>query len=1134
MVTLFLESVLAKLKSYRPYADLLHATGYDEYPYTLYGPKGSFLAVMLAGLQRQRNRTLLCVVPGEKEAETLVRDCTAFGCRALHFPWWQAAPYSEQPTHSNIAARRMAVLKELLTDGKGIVCVSVRGLMSRLPPAEHTAKSIITLTPGESFDPQKIEQTLEEWGYLRVPKVSSPGEFALRGEVLDLGLPGSDGEALRVVFEFDEIEEIRSFDILSQSSIESLKVAHIFPATEFLWTDREIEAVESFLTERSYAGSSDEELLERLMTTRSSSFEEIYYPLGFDRQTSLIDYLPRDSISLFISDKRLENAADGVVKEFEELYRRSSRERKHSFPPPERLLIPYEDLFNSAERRIVLNSLKEPGPGNDTPEIVCQDPRSFFGNITYLKEELTQYEASGYETVIFAETDTQADRIRQLLKEYAVTVMAANISQGFVLPAVSVLAIQENEIFGRRKRIPASVKKARSQAIDTFVELSPGDYVVHINYGIGRFKGIERIRAAGTERDYIQLEYAGEEMVFIPIEQVNLVQRYIGQEGRPPGLDTLGGKSWEKRKNRVRKSVEDLADMLIALYAKRRSAVGYAFGEDTDWQIEFEAAFPYEETEDQLSCIQDVKRDMELSRPMDRLICGDVGYGKTEIAMRAAFKAVMAGKQVALLAPTTILTEQHFESFRERFENYPVTIRMISRFVSRKEQRAALEALVKGEVDILIGTHRILQKDVIFKNLGLIIVDEEQRFGVKDKERMKQLKHTVDAMALSATPIPRTLHMSLLKIRDMSLLTTPPHNRQSVDTYIREFDEEIIASSIRREIERGGQVFYLHNRVESLTEVRLFLQRVVPEAMVETAHGQMSSAELEEVMHRFIHGAFQVLVATTIIENGIDIPNVNTIIIDRADVYGISQLYQLRGRVGRSERKAYAYLLYPADRALSEIAMKRLRILSDYSALGAGFKIAMKDMEVRGAGNLLGRQQSGEIVSVGFDMYLRLLDEAVSARSEEGDERPEEIFLELDYSGYIPDNYITEPVEKMEVYKKIAAVDSDEELERIHAELHDRFGPLPEAVASLLSLAEVRIVCRKLRISNLSERGGKVRVEFGKVSLIPVDKVLHLMQTSGGKVKPDPKNPNVLLLETSSIGLKEKSEFLRERLSTLL
>jgi transcription-repair coupling factor (superfamily II helicase) len=520
----------------------------------------------------------------------------------------------------------------------------------------------------------------------------------------------------------------------------------------------------------------------------------------------------------------------------------------------------------------------------------------------------------------------------------------------------------------------------------------------------------------------------------------------------------LGGKSWEKRKSKVQQNVEDLADRLVTLYSRRKTAQGFAFPADTEWQLDFEAAFPYEETEDQLRCIDEVKQDMEHPAPMDRLICGDVGYGKTEVAMRAAFKAVTAGKQVAFLAPTTILAEQHYENFVERLERFPVETAMLSRFVPKQEQRRVLDGVKEGKIDIVIGTHRLLQRDLHFKDLGLLVVDEEQRFGVKDKERLKELKASVDALSMTATPIPRTLHMSLLRIRDMSVLNTPPHNRRPIETYIEEFNEERVAEAIRKEIARGGQVYYLHNRVETLEQVERFLRNLLPEVLIESAHGKMSSSELEDLMHRFIHGGTQVLVSTTIIENGIDIPNVNTIIIDRADMYGISQLYQLRGRVGRSERLAYAYLFYPEGRALTELAMKRLQIVSDYTELGSGFKIALKDLEVRGAGNLLGREQSGDILSVGFDMYLQLLDEAIQRREEDTSEEPPEVYMELDYTGYVPDSYISEPEEKMEVYKKIAAVHTEEELGSVQSELEDRFGPLPDELYSLLSLAEIRIM----------------------------------------------------------------------------
>jgi transcription-repair coupling factor (superfamily II helicase) len=877
----------------------------------------------------------------------------------------------------------------------------------------------------------------------------------------------------------------------------------------------------------------DREVYEHLREMGSCGDEMYLFPATLEGSGSLADYLDDMAIQFFLYPEKLENGSELLFKEYGELYREARTKRRPALKS-ERILYAFSELKEEHHRTVSVQALRDPQA--ERFRFQYEGPRSFFGNIEYFKEELGNLLENGYDITVCAESQSQATRIEHILQDVDVDVIEARISGGFTLPELKLMLIRESEIFGRRKQRPASVKKAQSTAIDTFVELNPGDHVVHVNYGIGKFLGIDRIKAAGTERDYIQIEYANEEMVFIPIEQVNMIQRYIGQEGRPPRLDVLGGKSWQKRKERVKKSVEDLAERLVALYARRKSAKGTVYPPDSDWQVEFEAEFPYEETEDQLRAIEDVKADMEKQEPMDRLICGDVGYGKTEVAMRAAFKAVTSGKQVVFLAPTTILAEQHYENFSDRFSRYPVEIEMISRFVQRKKQRDVLERTAEGQVDVLIGTHRVLQKDVRFKSLGLLVVDEEQRFGVKDKERLKELKTSVDALSLSATPIPRTLHMSLLKIRDMSLITTPPMDRRPIETFVREYDEELVASAIRREVARGGQVFYLHNRVETLEHVRGFIERLVPEVFVETAHGQMSSSELEEIMHRFIHGGFQVLVATTIIENGIDIPNVNTMVIDRADMYGISQLYQLRGRVGRSDRTAYAYLLYPEQQALSEIAMKRLRIISDYTELGSGFKVAMKDLEVRGAGNLLGRQQHGEILSVGFDMYLRLLDEAVAEQSSGGEEREEapEVFLDLDYSGYIPDEYIRDSTEKMEIYKMIASIFDEQDLERVVTELTDRFGPLPDEVSSLLSIAELRIICAKLHITRLKERKGKVHIEFGKVSLISTDKVLRLIRESGGSVKLDPDNPNVLLMNTEAIALKDKSEFIREKLQSLL
>ena len=578
-----------------------------------------------------------------------------------------------------------------------------------------------------------------------------------------------------------------------------------------------------------------------------------------------------------------------------------------------------------------------------------------------------------------------------------------------------------------------------------------------------------------------------------------------------------------------------MAGRLIDLYAKRKSSQGYPFPKDTDWQLEFEASFPFEETEDQLTVIEDVKQDMESPIVMDRLICGDVGYGKTEIAFRAAFKAVMAGKQVAFLAPTTILAEQHYATLVERLGHFPVESAVLSRMVSRKEQREIVKRLKEGEIDILIGTHRIIQKDIIFNDLGLLIVDEEQRFGVKDKERIKELKANVDSLALSATPIPRTLYMSLLKIRDMSLLATPPMLRRPIKTVIGEFNLETIVEAIKFEIDRGGQVYFLHNRIESLEEVVMMIRQQLPGLLIESIHGQMDAANIEDVMHRFIHQGIQVLVSTTLIENGIDIPNVNTIIIDRADRYGISQLYQLRGRVGRSDQEAYAYLFYPAQTVLSEVAIKRLKVISENTSLGSGFKIALKDMEIRGTGNLLGREQSGQLASVGLDMYLRILDETIARMLQEGEiEESKEVYLELDYSGFIPDSYIDEPSIKFEIYKKLASINSDAQLQSLTAEMEDRFGPLPEVVANLLYIAELKIISQELSISHLKERNGLVTIEFGKVKDVAIDKLMELIRLSNGDVRLNPKRMNELTLRTDAVSLKDKSLFILETLQRLV
>ncbi len=1206
-----------------------------------------------------RSSDIVIVTPGENEAIDIRTDLTSIFPEAeiIDIPWWGMIPYRPVSRGAAVFGERAAALAKLAGAGREgfsqkprIFIVSERVFLSPLPPPESVKRRVFSLFRGLRTDTIKTAERLSSLGYTRAPRVYVQGEFSLRGEVLDVFVPGSAAPC-RIIFDFDTVAQIKTFDTDTQTTTGSLESVFISPMREVIWDDalladlkNAIEVYESTAvsaeTEKELSDAtlqngetpysdvdrhsdaadntsageipfSDEDdlsdtgapddkeplrksfrahlpftkeakavlsnMLSELETAKSCEGEELLYPVLWKKRCTISDYIGKRTAVFFFDYDRLVNAEETIVREYGGMYRKA----RLSFPafPPEQMLGNFQKNLKTVSKSIFFHTVSRgdtPSTGESPSDIAfpSEVSRSFFGNIPFLKEEIGKLQNAGWKIAVFADGENQERRIAQLLsdfteergnerasnesdvkqphqerahehrtlerssvpieKRYALAVFPEAISEGFSIPDLKLIVIQENEIFGRRRTVPKSLKKAKSAVIDTFVELTPGDYVVHVQYGIGIFCGIERVKAGGNERDYIKLEYADKEVAFVPIEQVDMVQRYIGSEGDAPKLDKIGSKSWENRKRKVQEAVEDLAKKLVDLYSRRKASRGFPFPKDTEWQTSFEAAFPYEDTKDQALVTEEVKHDMEKPVPMDRLICGDVGYGKTEIAMRAAFKAVMGGKQVVFLAPTTILAEQHYETCVERFANFPVKIAVLSRFVPHSEQKKTLSLLASGDIDILIGTHRVIQKDVVFKNIGLMIIDEEQRFGVKDKEKLKEMKANIDCLTLSATPIPRTLHMSLLKIRDMSLLATPPQNRQAIETSIEPYSDERVAWAIRREAERGGQVFFLHNRVDSLFEVRRKIERLVPEMLVDVAHGQMMSAELEDIFRRFKLGGFHVLVSTTIIENGIDIPNVNTIIIDRADMYGVSQLYQLRGRVGRSDRKAYAYLLYPENTSLSEVAMKRLQVISDFTELGSGFKIAMKDMEIRGAGNLLGRDQSGDVYAVGFELYLKLLNEAVERlTASENYKAQSEVLMELEYTGFIPDAYVRSAETKMEIYKKIASVQTDDELIAVMNEIEDRFGPVPDEVASLLSLAEIRILCKKLSVSALKESKGVVEIEFAKVSDISVDRVLQLIKESSGSVWLDAAKPNMLFLKLGKIGLKEKSEFIRERLEKL-
>ncbi len=1063
-------------KAYTKNPDAIYeADGLDFYPLS----RASLL------MSDKRAGRLFVIVPTEESARSMKEDLSDVSDRpVVYLPSDGKLLYSPYASTKGEYERKVA-LEQIDEMKRGIVIISLRSFvfpfLSRVALNDNT----LVIKKGDSFDIASFSEKLGEAGYVRVPNnCSEEGTFSLRGEVMDI-FPFSSEHPVRIYAEWDDIAKISYYDFLSQK------------------------------------------------TTRS--IDKIRIPLlspGSDKSVSMAsisEYLRPDDYFVLSGMERLETSWASIEIESRSLYKEAYRENAGA-PLPDKLLFPWKKFSSELCRGFFFYDIASP----ERYHFSVTASRSYFGNVTYFKDDISALFNAGWSVFVIAQSPVQKERLESVLRDYPVKIEIRDMSSGFQIESENLLVVLDQEIFGRHKKMARMQLETVSSPLDSFVELKEGDYVVHVNYGIGQFVKIERVKTSRTERDYIKIRYSKDEFLYVPIEQANLVQKYIGNDGRIPKLDAIGSSSWTKKKEKAIKNAEELAASLVKLYAERQMIHGYPFSKDNDWQIQFEASFHFSETPDQLKCIDEIKRDMESDRVMDRLVCGDVGYGKTEIAFRAAFKAVMSGKQVAFLAPTVILAEQHYENFKSRLGMFPVKAGIITRFVSSSKVRENLKGIEDGTIDVLFGTHRILGKNMKFKDLGLLIIDEEQRFGVKDKEKIKQLKTNIDCLTLSATPIPRTLYMSLLKVRDMSLLTTAPRERQPIETNIEEFSLPLVVNAIKRELDRGGQVFYLHNRIDDLEDIAMMLRREIPSAIIEAAHGQMNAEELEDKMHRFIFEGVQVLVSTTIIENGIDIPNVNTIIIDRAERLGLAQLYQLRGRVGRSDKKAYCYLLYPDKASLNDDAIKRLRVLSENTGLGAGFKVAMKDMEIRGAGNILGREQSGELEAVGLDMYMKLLEEEIDKLSSDKKKDKREVLLELDYTGFIPDSYVTDPTLKFELYKKISSVSTENELEGLQREVENRFGIIPEEVDNLFCIAEIKIICRKLSIFHLKEVRGVVQLEFSRISDINPDKVVRLVSLSAGKVRLDPRRMSYLEMETSAVSLKDKALFILEQLRRLI
>ena len=1097
----------------------------------------------------------LVVTYDDTRAKEIFDDFSYFEPNTWLYPARDLLFYSSD-IHGNLLTRqRMQVFKHLLEDEGGVVVTTVDGLMDHLLPLSRIKESCLNIMVGQTLDMEEIKHLLTGMGYERMGQVDGMGQFSVRGGILDV-FPLTEEVPVRIELWGDEVDSIRSFDAESQRSIQQMDEVTIYPAAELILTKEHIEEgilrleADEKKQEKAFRDQKKPEEAQRIRRAVGELVESLKE--GFDVQTldAYILYFCRDTVSfldymkevgakvtlvssgvarktaekkqtsglalILDEPQRMKEKAETVETEFRESM--SHRlEQGYILPGQADLLFSSKTVLADCHtpHSIFMTGLDQRLPGM-TPKakysLTGKNLNSYQNSFEILIKDLTKWKKDGYRVVLLSASRTRASRLAGDLREYdlrafcpedaghpvapgEIMVTYGKLHKGFEYPLIKFVVITEGDMFGVEKRKKKRKKyNYEGKKISSFSELSVGDYVVHESHGLGIYKGIEKIEQDHVIKDYIKVEYGDGGNLYLPATRLEGIQKYAGADAKVPKLNKLGGTEWTKTKTKVRTAVREIAKELVELYAARQDAEGFQYGPDTVWQKEFEEMFPYDETDDQLTAIDDTKRDMESKKIMDRLICGDVGYGKTEIALRAAFKAVQEEKQVVYLVPTTILAQQIYNTFVQRMKDFPVRVDMMSRFRTPGEMKKTVEGLKKGYVDIIVGTHRVLSKDVQFKNLGLLIVDEEQRFGVTHKEKIKQMKQNVDVLTLTATPIPRTLHMSLIGIRDMSVLEEPPVDRVPIQTYVMEYNDEMIREAIHRELGRGGQVYYVYNRVNNIDEVANHVASLVPDANVAFAHGQMNEHQLEKIMLDFINGDIDVLVSTTIIETGLDIPNANTMIIQDADRLGLSQLYQIRGRIGRSNRTSFAFLMYKRDKMLKEDAEKRLQAIREFTELGSGIKIAMRDLEIRGAGNILGAEQHGHMEAVGYDLYCKMLNEAVIALK--GGQEEEETFetvVDCDIDAFIPDGYIKNEYLKLDVYKRISAIETDDEYMDMQDELIDRFGDIPKSVDNLLRVAELKAMAHRAYVTEVDINTQEIRIELYPKAKLDVTKIPALI-----------------------------------------
>lgn len=1092
----------------------------SELPQLVTGISGSARNLLTSVLFNELQKTIIVLTPNLLQATQVYDDISQISPETptFIFPVEESIAAELSFSSPEYRSQRVEALNFLKSGGKGIVVIPAAGFKKILSPTAVWEEHCLHFAVGEDVDLDKLPEKLVAMGYSREAMVASPGEFSIRGGIVDIYALNEENP-IRIDLFDTVIDTLRHFDAYTQKSIANREDILILPAQDALFPKEAVLAqvadVEKKVEKALKAMKKEDakarmtaffaDFIEKMRAGEMPSNPQLYTSLIYPKLPTVLDYIAEDAVVIVDEYGRIlevERTIEGESADWHE-----AKIDEGICLPSQIFSADIRDIVKKSKQHRVYYALFHRGLGNmrfqEVYSFQYRGLTNFFSQMPLVKAEMDRWKKQGMTIFVVVPTQERAEKVQRTFDDFNISsfikghdaiienqanIIVGSLANGFEMPQEKLVFITEKELFNKvTKKQPRRQKMSNAERLKSYTELNPGDYVVHVNHGIGLYTGMETIEVGGVHQDYMSISYQEGAKLFIPVTQIHLIQKYVSSDAKTPKINKLGGTEWAKTKRKVAAKIEDIADELIELYAKRESEKGYVYPPDTQDQVDFENAFPYTETEDQLRSIAEIKEDMESEKPMDRLLVGDVGYGKTEVAMRAIFKAVQEGKQAAFLVPTTILAQQHYESLTQRFEDYPFKIGLLSRFRTKKEQQETIDGLRKGTVDIVIGTHRILSKDVVFSDLGLLVVDEEQRFGVKHKERLKQLKATVDVLTLTATPIPRTLHMSMLGVRDLSVIETPPANRYPVQTYVMEQNYGAVRDALEREMARGGQAFYLYNRVETIEKKAEQLRELVPDCRVAVAHGQMTEVQLENVIMDFIAGLYDVLVTTTIIETGVDIPNVNTLFIENADHMGLSQLYQLRGRVGRTNRIAYAYLMYQPNKSLNEISEKRLQSIKEFTELGAGFKIAMRDLSIRGAGNLLGAQQHGFIDSVGFDLYSEMLNEAVSAkRGIAVKAKRSAVEIDLGIDAYLPVAYIEDEKQKIDIYKRIQNIDGAEDYVEIQDDLIDRFGEYPDEVADLLEIGLIKNYAEKSQIETIKRQDDTVVVTFSKTGTLRI------------------------------------------------